>query len=372
MSMGIIFILLVFTDFLKIVSSTLDIMLMIYEILQAIKNAVNEALFLILISLDKLKSICHDVYKTIKELQNFMKNDCLYYLFFLGVILVALGLKCGIKRKRPFGIEVRTIHQSNSHNDQREETTIKIEFGRNSENRQHQQKKGGKQEHTCIAPSTKDFRKKRENLKYNKSAVYKSVQQNIELIEKDIVISGSNLLDELQNYNYFSEHDLNNLKQLEREDQAHYFADKLEDMDDEGFLHVLELLSKCKFDHIGSALKSSHDDYKSARIRPSLPDTQHHICPICRLQCEVDIKDMRSKLKKEDLLPKQLYTDVNKCSDGRGHQDILWKRLFKHFISLEQERVETTFVDFLKPNHKGLYDYFIQKYPTHFECSCQK
>lgn len=124
--------------------------------------------------------------------------------------------------------------------------------------------------------------------------------------------------------------------------------------------------------NIGSALKSSHDDYKSVRIRPSLPDTQHHICPICRLQCEVDIKDMRSKLKKEDLLPKQLYTDVNKCSDGRGHQDILWKRLFKHFISLKQERVETTFVDFLKPNHKGLYDYFIQKYPTHFECSCQK
>lgn len=49
------------------------------------------------------------------------------------------------------------------------ETTIKIEFGRNSENRQHQKKKGGKQEHTCIAPSTKDFRKKRENLKYSTS-----------------------------------------------------------------------------------------------------------------------------------------------------------------------------------------------------------
>lgn len=144
----------------------------------------------------------------------------------------------------------------------------------------------------------------------DESAVYKSVQQNIELIEKDIVISGSNLLDELQNYDFFSEHDLNNLKQLEREDQAHYFADKLEDMDDEGFLHVLELLSKCKFDHIASALKSSHDDYKSAQIRPSLPDTQHHICPICRLQCEVDIKEMRSKLKTENLLSKTLYKDV--------------------------------------------------------------
>lgn len=206
----------------------------------------------------------------------------------------------------------------------------------------------------------------------DESAVYKSVQQNIELIEKDIVISGSNLLDELQNYDFFSEHDLNNLKQLEREDQAHYFADKLEDMDDEGFLHVLELLSKCKFDHIASALKSSHDDYKSAQIRPSLPDTQHHICPICRLQCEVDIKEMRSKLKTENLLSKTLYKDVNKCSDGRGHQDILWKSLFKHLMSLKQEGVETTFVNFLKPNHKGLCDFFIQKYPTHFECSCQK
>lgn len=207
---------------------------------------------------------------------------------------------------------------------------------------------------------------------YNESAVYKSVQQNIELIEKDIVISGSNLLDELQNYEFFSEHDLNDLKQLERENQAHYFADKLEDMDDEGFLHVLELLCKCKFDHIASALKSSHDNYKSARIRPSLSDTQHHICPICRLQCEVDIKEMRSKLKKEWFLPKRLYIDVNKCSDGRGHQDILWRKLFKHLMSFKQERVETTFVNFLKPNHKGLYDYFIQKYPTHFECSCQK
>lgn len=37
----------------------------------------------------------------------------------------------------------------------------------------------------------------------DESAVYKSVQQNIELIEKDIVISGSNLLDELQNYDFF-------------------------------------------------------------------------------------------------------------------------------------------------------------------------
>lgn len=370
MSMGIIFILLVFTDFLKIVSSTLDIMLMIYEILHAIKNAVIEALELTLISLDKLKSICHDVYTTIKELQNLMKNGCLYYLFFFGMILVLLGLKCGIKRKRLFAIEVRAFHQSNSPNDHNEETTINIKLEEilriNITNRKSVESKN------IMGLLQKISRRREENLKHNKSAVYKSVQQNIELIEKDIVISGSNLLDELQSYDYFSEHDLNNLKQLEREDQAHYFADKLEDMDDEGFLHVLELLSKCKFDHIGSALKSSHDDYKSARIRPSLPDTQHHICPICRLQCEVDIKDMRSKLKKEDLLPKQLYTDVNKCSDGRGHQDILWKRLFKHFISLKQERVETTFVDFLKPNHKGLYDYFIQKYPTHFECSCQK
>lgn len=223
-----------------------------------------------------------------------------------------------------------------------------------------------------MGPSTKGVRKKRGNLKHNKSAVFESVRHNIELIEKDLLLSGSNLLDELQNYEFFSEHDLNSLKRQDREDQAHYFADKLEDMDDEGFLHVLELLSKCKFDHIASALKSSHNVYKSARVRSSMPDTQHHICPICRLQCEVDIKEIRSKLKKEELLPKKLYIDVNKCSDGRGHQDILWKRLFKHLTSLKQERVETTFVNLLKPKHKGLYDYFIKNYPTHFECSCQK
>lgn len=149
MSMGIIFILLVFTDFLKI-------------ILHAIKNAVIEALELTLISLDK--SICHDVYTTIKELQNFMKNGCLYYLFFFGMILVVLGLKCGIKRKRLFAIEVRAFRQSNSPNDHNEETTINIKFGRNSENKHHQQKKRGKQEH--IGPSTKDFQKKRGNLKH--------------------------------------------------------------------------------------------------------------------------------------------------------------------------------------------------------------
>lgn len=124
--------------------------------------------------------------------------------------------------------------------------------------------------------------------------------------------------------------------------------------------------------NIGSALKSSHDDYKSAQIRPSLPDTQHHICPVCRLQCEVDIKEMRSKLKTENLLSKTLYKDVNKCSDGRGHQDILWKSLFRHLMSLKQEGVETTFVNFLKPNHKGLCDFFYPEIPNSFQMFLSK
>lgn len=63
------------------------------------------------------------------------------------MILVVLGLKCGIKRKRLFAIEVRAFHQSNSPNDHNEETTVNIKFGRNSENKQHQQKKHGKQDH---------------------------------------------------------------------------------------------------------------------------------------------------------------------------------------------------------------------------------
>lgn len=140
-------------------------------------------------------------------------------------------------------------------------------------------------------------------------------------------------------------------------------------MDDKSFIHVIELLHKCSFDHIADQLKSSYDDNKLALTQP---DTQHHGCPICRLKCEVNIKELRCKLKKEELLPYGLYIDINASIDGRGHQDNLWKELFKYFKTLDPvEGVETKFIKMLEQKHRGLCDCFLYSYPTLFKCSCQ-
>lgn len=204
-----------------------------------------------------------------------------------------------------------------------------------------------------------------------KTAVSESVRANIHLIETDLIVSESNLIDELQINRYLSEDDLESLKKRNRTDQAHSFAQRLENMDDESFIEVVQILEKCGFGHIASELTSSHN---VAKCEPKLQsETQHLFCPICRLKSEVDIKELRSDLKKEDLLPSKLYRDINESCAPKGQQDELWKELFYHFKSCGQCFVETRFVEILNtPKHRGLYKCFQLNLPTNFECGCDK
>lgn len=198
-----------------------------------------------------------------------------------------------------------------------------------------------------------------------------SVRANIHLIETDLIVSESNLIDELQINGYLSEVELKSLKKRNRTDQAHIFAQRLEVMDDESFIEVVQILEKCCFGHIASALTSS---YNVAKCEPKLQsETQHLFCPICRLKSEVDIKELRSDLKKEDLLPSKLYRDINELCAPKGHQDEFWKELFYHFKSCGQCFVETRFVEILNtPKHRGLYKCFQLNLPTNFKCGCDK
>lgn len=159
-----------------------------------------------------------------------------------------------------------------------------------------------------------------------KTAVSESVRQNIHLIEKDLIVSESNLIDELQVKEYISEEEAKTLKDRNRTDQAHIFGLMIEVMDDESFLDVVKILKECSFDHIGSELEMYYNvsDYK-AKISS---EKQYSICPTCRLKREVDIKVMRSDLKKEDLLSYKLYRDINECCAPKGQQDRWWKDPF--------------------------------------------
>lgn len=202
----------------------------------------------------------------------------------------------------------------------------------------------------------------------NKNAVSESVRRNIQLIESDLIVSESNLVDELQTNAYLSEEETKTMKLRNRPDQAHLFAEILELLDDGNFLRVLDILRRCSFGHIACSLKASYEYFKTTK---ALVVASHLICPICRLRCEVDIKDVRCELKKEELLPFSLYIDINDCQSRRGHQDYLWKKLLSHLKSLKDESVENKFITILNtPRHQGLYDCFLKKFPTHFDCFC--
>lgn len=78
------------------------------------------------------------------------------------------------------------------------------------------------------------------------------MRQNIHLIENDLILSESSLIDKLQIKEYISEEDAKTLKDRNRTDQAHIFAQMLEVMDDKSFLDVARILKECSFDHIAS------------------------------------------------------------------------------------------------------------------------
>lgn len=130
-----------------------------------------------------------------------------------------------------------------------------------------------------------------------------SVRQNIQLLETDLMVFESNLVDELQTNAIFSEEQTKTMKLRNRSDQAHLFAEILELLDDGNFLRVLDILRRYSFGHIACSLKASYEYFKTTK---ALVVASHLICPICRLRCDVDIKDLRCDLKKEKLLPRRL------------------------------------------------------------------
>lgn len=220
---------------------------------------------------------------------------------------------------------------------------------------------------TCTYVSVDDITCQ-EKTNTNRNAVSESVQQNIQLIESDLMVSDSNLIDELKTEAYLSEVEANKIRLRNRTDQAHLFAEILEVTDDINFLRIVDMLRRCSFEHIACSLQSSYEDLRGTQVSAI---ASHPMCPICRLRYEVDIKDLRCELKKEKLLPFRLYIDINSCLAGKGHQYYLWKKLLSHLKSFESESVENKFIKiFDAPKHRGLYKCFIQNFPTHFECSC--
>lgn len=181
-------------------------------------------------------------------------------------------------------------------------------------------------------------------------------------IRIQLIESESNLVDELQTNAYLSEEETKTMKLRNRSDQAHLFAEILELLDDGNFLRVLDILRRYSFGHIACSLKASYEYFKTTK---ALVVASHLICPICRLRCDVDIKDLRCDLKKEKLLPRRLYIEINSCQARRGHQDYLWKELLSHLKSLKNESVENTFIKiFDTPRHQGLYECILTKFPV--------
>lgn len=198
--------------------------------------------------------------------------------------------------------------------------------------------------------------------------IKESVRQNVHLIDKDLMVCESNLIDNLGDY--FDEEELNDMRQRTRSDQAHLFIERVEIMDVEHFFKILEILKICSFTHIADVLDSSFHN-ESKKDSTSYPSEKLK-CAICRMQNEVDIKGLRCDLKFRNLLPDVLYSDINACRDRKGHQRDLWRALFCHLKSFKDESVEREFVASLDtPTHRALYRSMRQYYPTHFKCYCR-
>ena len=197
------------------------------------------------------------------------------------------------------------------------------------------------------------------------SAVTEAVRENILLIENDLKVVESSLLDELQDL--ISEEDTNRFKASSRIDQAHFFAEIVEEYDEERFLLILNILKKTSFAHISQKLMKSYQKSKPSQSRSSS-------CPICRIQSEVDIKTIRSRLKREGLLPHSLYKDINKANTGEGHQNALWQGLFYHLKSLKpKEKITTEFINvFDIPKHKSLHSFLLKNNLHNYNCTCSK
>lgn len=198
-----------------------------------------------------------------------------------------------------------------------------------------------------------------------KTAVSEAVRENIDLIENDLKVKESSLLDEMQGY--LSEEDVIKITRSSRKDQAHFFAEIIEDLNGNSFLHVLNILNKTSFGHISKELKKSYEKH----LPTQLPST---LCPICRIQSEVDIKSLRCGLIREELLPKDLKKDINNCQTLKGHQNVLWQELFYHLKMMQpKQNVTERFINIFKDaKHRSIFSYLSLNGLPCFDCTCDR
>lgn len=192
-----------------------------------------------------------------------------------------------------------------------------------------------------------------------------AVRENIKLIENDLKVKESSLLDEMQGY--LTEGEVDKITNSSRKDQAHYFAAIIEEYDDSTFLSVLDILNKSSFGHISSELKKSFDKHLPTQL-PS------RFCVICRIQSEVDIKSLRCELIKEELLSKNLKDMINDCKTSKGHQNTLWQELFFHLKSMQpKQKIAEKFISLFKnANHGSISSYLSIHGLTCYDCTCHR
>lgn len=199
----------------------------------------------------------------------------------------------------------------------------------------------------------------------SKTAVSEAVRENIKLIENDLKVKESSLLDEMQGY--LTEGEVDKITNSSRKDQAHYFAAIIEEYDDSTFLSVLDILNKSSFGHISSELKKSFDKHLPTQLPSSF-------CVICRIQSEVDIKSLRCELIKEELLSKNLKDMINDCKTSKGHQNILWQELFFHLKSMQpKQKIAEKFISIFKnASHGSISSYLSNHGLTCYDCTCHR
>lgn len=192
-----------------------------------------------------------------------------------------------------------------------------------------------------------------------------AVRENIKLIENDLKVKESSLLDEMQGY--LTEGEVEKITKSSRKDQAHYFAAIIEEYDDSTFLSVLDILNKSSFGHISSELKQSFEKHLPTQITSTF-------CVICRIQTEVDIKSLRCELIKEKLLSKNLKGIINDCKTSKGLQNALWQELFFHLKSLQpKQKIAEKFINIFKDaNHGSIFSYLSMHGLSSYDCTCHR
>lgn len=114
-------------------------------------------------------------------------------------------------------------------------------------------------------------------------------------------------------------------------------------------------------------MKKSYEKYLPTQLPSPL-------CPICRIQSEVDIKSLRCGLIREELLPKDLKKDINNCQTLKGHQNVLWQELFYHLKMMQpKQNITEKFINIFKDAKQGsIFSYLSLHGLPCFDCTCNR